>query len=113
MSDPTPSDAPAEAGKGWGLRSTQVGLFGFGVLALAFALTAYSLSQGVHCPDCDRNHLTDAQFAFWEHYFLAKDGVYLAATVLLAAAIPLAKPRRWPFVFGLCLALFALALTPM
>lgn len=78
---------------------------------LAFGLTAYSLANGVHCPDCDRSHLTDAQFAFWDRYFLAKDGVYLAATLLLGIASPLATPRRWPFVFGLALALFAFTLT--
>lgn len=96
----------------WGLRSTRVGLVGFGVLALAFGLTAFSQSQGVHCLGCDRSHLTAAQYTFWEHYFLVKDGVYLAATVLLTTAIPLSKPRRWPFVFGLGLAFFALTLTP-
>ncbi len=90
----------------------RVGLVGFGVLALAFGMTAFALGNGVHCPGCDRHHLSEAQFAFWENYFLAKDGVYLAATVLLGVASPFATPRRWPFVFGLVLALFAVALTP-
>lgn len=91
----------------------RVGLLGFGVLALAFGLTAFSLANGVHCPGCDRMSLSDAQFAFWERYFLAKDGVYLAATLLLGLASPLATPRRWPFVVGLVVAFGSFALTPL
>ena len=101
-----------ERGKPWGLRFTRLGFVGFGVLLLAFLLTAVSMGNGVHCPSCDRHHLTDAQFEFWQRYFLMKDGVYLAATVLLAAAIPLAKPRRWPFALGLLIVFFAWSLTP-
>ena len=97
----------------FGPRSTRLGFIGFGVLLLAFVLTAVALSSGVHCPECDRHHLTDAQFEFWKTYFAAKDGVYLMAAAMLAVASPFATPRRWPFVFGLVLAIFAAALTPM
>ena len=96
----------------WGLLSTRIGLAGMGVLLLAFILTGISGANGVHCPACDRIHLSDAELSFWQSYFFAKDMVYAAATLLLAAAIPLASPRRWPFVFALLLALFALSLTP-
>jgi hypothetical protein len=96
-----------------GVWSTRVGLAGFAVLLVAFALTAASTASGVHCPQCDRSHLTAPEFEFWQSYFLAKDGVYLLATLLLAAALPLATPRRWPFAFGFALALFAFGLTPM
>ena len=95
-----------------GAWSTRIGLAGFVVLLVAFGLTA-STASGVHCPECDRSHLSAAQFDFWKSYFAAKDGVYLLATLLLAAALPLATPRRWPFAFGFALALFAFGLTPM
>ena len=90
----------------------RVGLAGLGVLALAFVLTGISRANGVHCPVCDQGHLSEAQLAFWKNYFVLKDWVYGAATVCLAAACPLATPRRWPFVFALALALFAFGLTP-
>jgi hypothetical protein len=96
----------------YGRHFRTLGFSGFAVLLLAFTLTGYALANGVPCPECDSHHLTSADFAFWKRYFLAKDGVYLAATLLLAVASPWAAPRRWPFVFGLALALFSLALTP-
>lgn len=97
----------------WRRRLTRVGQAGAVVLVLAFVLTGIALANGVHCLGCDRHHLTDAQFAFWERYFMAKEGAYGAATVLLAIASPFAAPRRWPFVVGLVIALFAIMLTPM
>lgn len=97
----------------YGRHFLKVGLAGFGALVLAFSLTGVALANGVHCPECDRHSLTDAQYAFWSNYFVAKNGVYGASAVLLAVASPFAAPRRWPFVFGLALALFAFGLTPL
>ena len=82
-------------------------------LAIAFALSGVALANGVHCPECDRSELTEFQFAFWKNYFMVKEVIYAGATLLLAIAIPYATPRRWPFVFGLALALMALAFTPL
>lgn len=93
--------------------STRVGYAGFGVLALAFGLSIVNYANDVHCPGCDRLSLTDAQFAFWEKYFVVKDVTYGVAALLLLVAIPFASPRRWPFVAGLLIAGFAFALTPM
>lgn len=96
----------------YGSHFWRVGLLGFAVLALAFVSTGVALANGVHCPKCDRHQLTDLQFDFWKNYFLVKNAIYAAATLLLAIAIPYATPRRWPFVLGLALAFFAVTLTP-
>jgi hypothetical protein len=95
-----------------GALSFRAGLGGFGVLALAFVLTGVALSLGVHCPECDRHTLTAESYANWKTYFAVKDGVYGVATLLLALAMPLSVPRRWPFVLGFVLALMAFAATP-
>jgi hypothetical protein len=97
----------------YGPRFFKLGSAGVAVLLLAFCLTGVALANGVHCPECDQGHLSAEQFSFWKSYFVAKDGVYGGAALLLAIASPLASPRRWPFVFALAIALFAFMLTPM
>jgi hypothetical protein len=97
----------------YGSHFFRVGSAGVAVLVLAFCLTGIALANGVHCPECDQHHLTDAQYTFWQGYFVAKNGVYGGAVILFAIASPLASPRRWPFIFGLAIALFAFAFTPM
>ena len=76
-------------------------------------LRRVALASGVHCPHCDQGDLSQAQYSFWVRYFVAKDVVYGVAALLLAVAIPLAAPRRWPFVGGLAITLFAFMMTPM
>ena len=97
----------------FGQRFFKLGLAGFALLVLAFCLTGIALANGVHCPECDQHHLSDAQYVFWQRYFVAKDGMYGSAAVLFAVASPLASPRRWPFIFGLGIALLAFAFTPL
>jgi hypothetical protein len=97
----------------YGSHFRKLGVAGVGVLLLAFVSTGVAFANGVHCPECARHSLTDPQFAFWQNYFVAKNGVYVAAAVLLAAASPFATPRRWPFVFGFLIALFSFSVTPL
>ena len=94
------------------MNTTKVGIAGFVVLAIAFGLTAGNYANDVHCVGCDSYKLSAEQIAFWNRYFAVKEATYGLAALLLLVAIPFAKPRRWPFVAGLLLAVFAFMLTP-
>jgi hypothetical protein len=73
------------------------GLLGIGCVVASVAMMSWSLSRGVHCPECNRFQIADG-FPWWSAFFELKNSVLAIGAMLgLAAAIG-GKPRRYGLV---------------
>lgn len=90
---------------------TNVGLVGMLLVVLAAVFFSIALSQGVHCPECDKRNLGD-RYAWWAGYFLVKDVLWVAGGLAGLLSVLVAARKRWGAI-ALALALALLASTPM
>jgi hypothetical protein len=89
---------------------TAIGILGLVLVGASCVMFSVALSQGIHCPHCDRQQLGD-RYSWWAAYFNMKDLLWIVGGAGGLASLVAAKRRRWGAI-ALGLGAMLLLMTP-
>ena len=87
-----------------------VGVAALVLVVASLVMFGVALSQGVHCPHCDRQRLGD-DYAYWAGFFKVKDYLLALGGTGGLIAVLAARIRLWGAI-ALAIALLSIIVAP-